>query len=86
MDIVPGMKELSIKGKLRMLNVYLPEHFDIVKGSLACFNIGLRGSTEEDDYGGIYLEAVNPEIEILWGDRCNGRGGYRANGYQIEIL
>ena len=64
MDIVPGMKEMSIKGKLRMLNVYLPEHFDIVKGSLACFNIGLRGSTNEEDYGGIYYEGVNPEIEM----------------------
>ena len=64
MDIVPGMKEMSFQGKLRMLNVHLPEHFDIVKGSLACFNIGLGGSTEEDDYGGVYYEGVNPEIEM----------------------
>ena len=68
MDIIPGMEEMSFQGKLKMLNVYLLSNFDIVKGSLACFNIGLRGSTEEDDYGGVYYEAfsrVQPEIEIM---------------------
>ena len=78
METVPGMREMSFPAKLKMLNHYLPEKFNIVVGSVACFNIGWKGGTDEEDYGGIYYEAfsrVEPERQILLGDKkhvgCN---------------
>jgi len=78
METVSGMIEMSFAAKLKMLNHYLPEKFNVVEGSVACFNIAWKGGTGEEDYGGVYYEAlsrVEPERQILLGDKkhfgCN---------------
>ena len=72
MEIIPGMEEMSFQCKLKMLNVYLLEKFDIVMGSLACYNIGRKGGDGENDYGGVYCETVDRdsfERRIILGDK-----------------
>ena len=72
MEIIPGMEEMSFPAKLKMLNVYLLEKFDIVEGSVTCFNIGWKGGTDEEDYGGVYCETmdrVSFDTRMMLGDK-----------------
>ena len=68
---IPGMLEMPIKDKIKVMKLYaVPRHRRRVKTSLYHYNLGLRGSTDEDDYGGIYYETDRPELGITL---TNGR-------------
>jgi len=71
---IPGMQDMCVKDKIKVMKLHAaadhPRHRRRVKTSLYHYNLGLRGSTDEDDYGGIYYETDRPELGITL---TNGR-------------
>ena len=71
---IPGMLEMPIKDKIKLIKLYVPHDRDIVEISLYHYNLGLRGSTDEGDYGGVYYETNTPELGVTATDgQTDGR-------------
>ena len=68
--LIPGMMDMRLQDKLEMLENYLAPAWgaadaDALRDSLYCFNMGMSGSTDKDDYGGVYYETCTPELGLL---------------------
>ena len=66
LELIPGMMDMRLQDKLEMLENYLAPAWgaadaDALRDSLYCFNMGLSGSTDEGDYGGVILITHTPE-------------------------
>ena len=71
---IPGMLEMPIKDKIKLIKLYVPHDRDIVEISLYHYNLRLRGSTDEGDYGGVYYETNTPELGVTATDgQTDGR-------------
>ena len=68
---IPGMQDMCVKDKIKVMKLYVvPRHRHRVETSLYHYNLGVRGSTDEDDYGGIYYEMNGTQLGIT---STNGR-------------
>tara|TARA_B100000749_G_scaffold246182_1_gene208962 strand:+ start:238 stop:825 length:588 start_codon:yes stop_codon:yes gene_type:complete len=71
---IPGMREMPIKDKIKLMKIHIQDSRDIVENSLYHYNLGIRGSTDEGDYGGVYYETDTPELGVTATDgQTNGR-------------
>jgi len=61
---IPGMNEMHIKDKIKLMKLYVGRHRELVGNSLYHYNLGLAGSTNEGDYGGVYYETNRPELGV----------------------
>ena len=69
LELIPGMMDMRLQDKLEMLENYLAPAWgaadaDALRDSLYCFNMGLSGSTDEGDYGGVIYETNTPELPM----------------------
>ena len=69
LELVPGMMDMRLQDKLEMIEDYLAPAWgaadaDALRDSLYCFNMGLSGSTDEGDYGGVIYETNTPELPM----------------------
>jgi len=68
-ELVPGLTDMRLQDKLEMLENYLAPAWGAadaakLRDSLSRFNMGLSGSTDKDDYGGVYYETYTPELPM----------------------